>query len=272
MRRGGIDGRHLRPSELTRLAKTGPGHPHLVIWNERASSTNCITRLPARASDESLYDRRFPHLRGSRRCSQIAELVRSCSVHPRLHRLKASLLTETGVQVLDFPFVRYDIDPEIDEAHEPARNYVCVLVLGVNNATLQAIEYAETLRPTDLRAVTFGLDPKRPRSSVTTGWSARIPHPLEIEDSPFRDIGSLVIHYVTQFEADGVDRVVTVVSSPSSSSQEPPPDPSQSNGPDRQSGTCLFETGVVVGQRALPPETDEAAGGATRAPVSVVPQ
>lgn len=45
-----------------------------------------------------------------------------------------------------------------DEAQEVARNYVVVLVSGIHNATLQALEYAETLNPTDLRAVSFGLD------------------------------------------------------------------------------------------------------------------
>ena len=52
-----------------------------------------------------------------------------------------------------------DVDPTRDEAQEIARNYVIVLVSGVHNASLQALEFAETLDPTDLRAVSFGLDP-----------------------------------------------------------------------------------------------------------------
>ena len=92
--------------------------------------------------------------------------------HPRTYRLKSLLLRDKGVQVLDIPLLRRQIDPEVDQAHEPARNYAFVLVSGVHNATLQAIEYAETLRPTDLRAVTFGLDPEADSSGWATTGSA----------------------------------------------------------------------------------------------------
>lgn len=131
--------------------------------------------------------------------------------HPRIHRLKASLLGEPGVQVLDIPILKGAIDPRTDEAVEPARNYVVVLVAGVHNATLEAIEYAETLRPTDLRAVSFGLDPSDTERLGDQWMEARVPLPLELEDSPFRDIGVSLTHYVRQFKPDGVDRLVTVI-------------------------------------------------------------
>jgi amino acid transporter len=132
--------------------------------------------------------------------------------HPRMHRLKASLLSEAGVQVLDIPLPRSDTGPmTTEEAQEPGRNFALVMVSGTSNAVLQAIEYAETLRPTDLRAVSFGLEPEAVEKLGDDWLLARIPHPLEIEAAPFRDIGSSVIQYVRQFNADGVDRVVTVV-------------------------------------------------------------
>jgi amino acid transporter len=131
--------------------------------------------------------------------------------HPRTYRLKAALLRDRGVQVLDVPLLRTRIDPKVDQAHEPARNYVFVLVSGVHNATLQAIEYAETLRPTDIRAVSFGLDPEATQRLGDDWLRDRIPHPLEIEDSPFRDIGLSLVQYLRQFRPDGLDRVVTVV-------------------------------------------------------------
>jgi amino acid transporter len=130
---------------------------------------------------------------------------------PRMHRLKGSLLAEPGVQVLDVPIVKDVIDAEMDQAHEPARNYVLILVSGVHNATYQAIEYAETLNPTDLRAVTFGLDPAATEELGDHWLRERVPVPLEIEDSPFRDIGRSLTSYIRQFRPDGVDRVVTVV-------------------------------------------------------------
>jgi hypothetical protein len=131
--------------------------------------------------------------------------------HPTRHRLKASLLGEEGIQVLDVPVVKSDLVPGADEAHEPARNDVIVLVSSVHNATLQAIEYAETLRPTSIRAVNFGLDPERSEALGDRWLEAGIPHPLEIEDSPFRDIGRSLRDYVRRFDAHGIDRIVTVV-------------------------------------------------------------
>jgi hypothetical protein len=132
-------------------------------------------------------------------------------LHPRLHRLKAAFLSLRNVQVLDVPVLREAIDPRVDLAHEPARNIAVVLVSGVHNAALQAIEYAETLRPTSLRAVSIGLDPDATEKLGNRWLQAGVPHPLEIEDSPFRDIGASLSEYVRQFEADGVERVVTVV-------------------------------------------------------------
>lgn len=131
--------------------------------------------------------------------------------HPGRSTLKASLLSEEGVQVMNIPVVREDIDPTVDQAHEPVRNYVCLLVSGVHNATLQAVEYAETLQATDIRAVSFALDPIQTEKLGNAWLEADIPHPLEIQDSPFRDIGISLVHYVKQFRPDGINRVVTVV-------------------------------------------------------------
>lgn len=146
----------------------------------------------------------------------IPEILESTSLfeifrRPALHRLKGSLLTQLGVQVLDVPVVRKDIDPHLDQSHEPGRNYTIVLVSGVHNATLQAFEYAETLQSIDVRAVSFGLDEQQTDKLVQQWASIGIPHPLEIEASPFRDIGTSLVHYLRQFKADGLERTVTVV-------------------------------------------------------------
>lgn len=141
------------------------------------------------------------------RSRSLYEIIR----HPSLHRLKATLVKEPGVQVLDIPILQEDIDPSVDQAHEPGRNHVLVLISGVHNASLQAIEYAETLRPTDIRALSFGLDPEETERLGDEWLEARVPHPLEIEESPYRDLGESVIRYVQRFRPDGVNRVVTIV-------------------------------------------------------------
>jgi amino acid transporter len=130
---------------------------------------------------------------------------------PRLHRLKASFLGERDIQLIDLPIMREEIDPGRDETREPARNYVVVLVSGVHNATLQAIEYAETLNPTDLRAVSFGLDPAATEKVADEWMRMGIAVPLELEESPYRSLGQSLTSYVRQFQADGTHRVVTIV-------------------------------------------------------------
>jgi amino acid transporter len=132
-------------------------------------------------------------------------------LHPRLHRLKASLLRQSAVNVLNIPVLRRDLDIKRDEASEPARNIVIVLVSGVHNAALQAIEHAETLGATDLRALSFALDPADSEKIGERWLQNAIPVPLEIHDSPFRDIGRSLAEYVRQFDSDGVERVVTIV-------------------------------------------------------------
>lgn len=146
----------------------------------------------------------------------IPEVLQSKSLleilrRPALHRLKGWLLNERGVQVMDIPIVSEEIDPDVDQANEPARNYVIVLVSSVHNATLQAMEYGETLRPTDVRALSFGLDPAATEQLGDDWLAAAIQHPLEIDDSPFREIGHSLMNYIEPFDADGLSRVVTVV-------------------------------------------------------------
>ena len=129
----------------------------------------------------------------------------------RLQRLKASLLFEPDVQVMNLPMARSEIDPTVDEAIEPARNLIFVLVARTDNATLHAIEYAETLRGTDLRCISFGLDTEETEKLGDLWLAERIPHVLELEAAPFRDIGTSIADYLKQFRPNGTDRVVTVV-------------------------------------------------------------
>jgi hypothetical protein len=125
--------------------------------------------------------------------------------------MKARLLFEKDIQVMDVPMTRAEIDPNVDQAIEPARNYVLVLVARTDNAMLHALEYAETLRGTDLRCISFGLEPEETETLGDMWLQELIPHVLELEASPFRDIGTSITHFVRQFRPDGVNRVVTVV-------------------------------------------------------------
>ncbi|MDQ3878769.1 MAG: APC family permease [Actinomycetota bacterium] len=137
--------------------------------------------------------------------SSFAEIV----LHPHIHRFKASLLDEDGLQVLNVP-VGAEAAEETRPV-EPLRNHVCVLVAGVTNASLQAMEYAETLQPTDIQAVSFSLDPEQTEALGDNWLQEHVPHPLDIQASPFRDIGASLIEYIRTFSPDGVEHLVTVV-------------------------------------------------------------
>ncbi len=54
-------------------------------------------------------------------------------------------------------------------------------------------------------------DPAETEKLGTAWLDAGIPHPLEIDDAPFRDLGQSLLAYIRSFEADGHNTVVTVV-------------------------------------------------------------
>jgi amino acid transporter len=123
--------------------------------------------------------------------------------------LKASMLFEPQVVLTDAPCA--------DEASEapgpiaPARNIAIVLVSGVHNATLRALEYARAVNPSDLRAVTFNVD-EQATGTVMREWSqAGTDVPLEVLDSPYREVTRPLIRMIRQIHSDTPGAVVTVI-------------------------------------------------------------
>jgi amino acid transporter len=209
--------RSIRPASVTAVAfdssksaawkRFAPEVPITFIEPNGSRTENVRKHLRERRSELTADDFLtlvMPEMMKSR---STFELLRSI----RLQRLKAKLLFEKDIQVMDMPMTRDEIDPNVDESVEPARNYVLVLVARTDNALLHAVEYAQTLRGTDLRCISFGLDPEETEKLGDLWLQDRIPHVLELEASPFRDIGTSITHFVREFRPDGVNRVVTVV-------------------------------------------------------------
>ncbi|MEA2452720.1 MAG: hypothetical protein QOG04_1430 [Actinomycetota bacterium] len=209
--------RSIRPATISAVAfdssisaawkRFAPEIPITFIGNKGSQSDGVRKRLRELRTDLTPDDFLTLVIPELFRTRSIFELLRSI----RLQRMKARLLFEKDIQVMDLPMTRDEIDPNIDEAVEPARNYVLVLVARTDNATLHAIEYAQTLRGTDLRCISFGLDPEETEALGDQWLHESIPYVLELEASPFRDIGTSITHFVRQFKPDGVNRVVTVV-------------------------------------------------------------
>jgi amino acid transporter len=127
--------------------------------------------------------------------------------------LKASMLFEPQVVVTDVPTIvdegpgRTDVSGPI----APARNVAIVLISAVHNATLRALTYAKAIRPTEIRAVMFNVEDEQTRD-VMEDWSrTSIDIPLEIVDSPYREVAEPLVRMVRQIRAGAPDTVVTVI-------------------------------------------------------------
>ena len=125
--------------------------------------------------------------------------------------LKAALLFERNVVVTDVPMaadVAVTVGPR--GLLVPTRVIAIVLVSAVHNATLRALEYARSLSPTDLRAVMFNVD-KDETARLVTDWSGMVADvPLEVVDSPYREVTRPLLKYVRALRETYPDAVVSI--------------------------------------------------------------
>ena len=140
----------------------------------------------------------------------IPELFRRRSLfevfrHPRALLLKLRLLAEPGVVVADVPALA-----GADEA-PPERAVVRVLVSGVNASSMRAVNYARTLGIQDTRAVNFAFSAEE-AEVMRREWAAHGPRiPLELDDAPYRDIGTPLRTYLRRLTEGGRTEVVLVM-------------------------------------------------------------
>jgi amino acid transporter len=128
-------------------------------------------------------------------------------------RLKTSLLFEPGVVVTDVPLVPEEM--EIASAHsahpvEPERSVVLVPVGAVHDATVRAIIYAKSLRPTRLEAMFFVSDPEETEGVIEEWHERRVDVPLVLVEAPFREFGEPLLSEIRKYTRNG-DTIVTVV-------------------------------------------------------------
>ena len=128
-------------------------------------------------------------------------------------RLKTSLLFEPGVVVTDVPLVPEEM--EIASAHsehpvEPERSVVLVPVGAVHDATVRAIIYAKSLRPTRLEGMFFVSDPEESEGVIEEWHERRIDVPLVLVEAPFREFGEPLLAEIRKYTQHG-DTIATVV-------------------------------------------------------------
>jgi amino acid transporter len=125
--------------------------------------------------------------------------------HPRALLLKLRLLAEPGVVLADVLAVAGA------NGTQPDRAVVRVLVSSVNASSMRAVNYARTLGIKDTRAVNFAFSPEE-GDELRREWVAHGPRiPLEIDEAPYRDIGTPLRAYLRELTEDGRTEVVLVM-------------------------------------------------------------
>jgi hypothetical protein len=92
----------------------------------------------------------------------------------------------------------------------PSRVHSIVLVSKLHRPTLQALAYARATRPSVLEAVTVAVDPDEARALAEEWEQRRIPVPLKVLDSPFREITRPIVDYVRELRRDNPRDLLTV--------------------------------------------------------------
>lgn len=112
----------------------------------------------------------------------------------RLHydRVSAELVADEGDGVL------------------PSRNHAIVLVSTLHKPTLRAVAYARATRPDVLEAVTVNVDVADTRRLMRDWEKRKIPVPLKVVESPYREITKPVLDYVRRIRTTNPRDVVTV--------------------------------------------------------------
>ena len=106
------------------------------------------------------------------------------------------------------------VSAELDAAETdtvlPSRNHAIVLISTLHRPTLRALAYARATRPDVLEAVTVNVDDADTRKLVREWEKRKIPVPLKVVESPYREITKPVLDYVKRVRTRNPRDVVTV--------------------------------------------------------------
>ena len=100
---------------------------------------------------------------------------------------------------------------DLRRAMDGWRHVAVVLVSGAHNATDQSLRYALSLRADELRCVHVQVDDKE-GTALRAAWQERYPDlPLEVLDSPYRQIGGPIHAWVRNVLDEHPKTFVTIV-------------------------------------------------------------
>jgi amino acid transporter len=92
----------------------------------------------------------------------------------------------------------------------PSRNHAIVLVSTLHKPTLRALAYARATRPDVLEAVTVNVDDADTKRLMRDWDRRKLPVPLKVVESPYREITKPVLDYVKRIRSNNPRDVVTV--------------------------------------------------------------
>jgi amino acid transporter len=109
-----------------------------------------------------------------------------------------------------YDMVNDELVPEDEDDVLPSRVHSVVLVSKVHKATLRAVNYARATRPSTLVALTVDVDHEA-TAKLRAEWERRgVPVPLQILDSPYREVTRPIIKYIKEINRSSPRDVVSV--------------------------------------------------------------
>jgi amino acid transporter len=128
-------------------------------------------------------------------------------------RLKAGLLREPNVVVADVPFLPGET-VSVGEGGRPLipqRTVALVFVSAIHDATIRAVNYAQTLETSETRAIYFDMDPEQ-AYRIEGEWAEKgMGIPLDIVEAPFRDLTGPMLAEVRRFTERGDTQVIVII-------------------------------------------------------------
>jgi amino acid transporter len=216
--------RSIRPTELRVVHPCDGEIPPDLQERWRVFSMGAPRLEPLVLGKDSLLDALRRFVRGVERGPNdfvnvvIPEVVRGSLIGylfraAGLVRLKAGLLREKNIVVTDVPVLTQDGQPVGVDARPliPERTVVLAFVSGVNDATVRAANYADTLGASETRAIYFDLDPEAAHRMQEEWGAAGMRFPLDIVETPFRDLTGPMLDEVRRFTRRAGTLVLVVV-------------------------------------------------------------
>jgi hypothetical protein len=127
-----------------------------------------------------------------------------------LLRIKGALLSEPNVVVASIPF-REDLEREPETLRAPRKLSVIVLVASVHRATVRALRYAQSLNPSELKAMSIVTDAREAPELLSRWEDFGLEVSFEVVDSPYRSLIPPLLKEIRSMGPSEQDVVAVVI-------------------------------------------------------------